>query len=405
VATALDTGRVITKVVLPTLAKGVIIRRPAAVAMAERFGLDTTAVNQVRALRDRYGTDPIPLKVPGRSFVLIMSPEDVGRVLEGSPEPFALATREKTAALAHFQPHGVLISHGPERTRRRELVEDVLETRNEVHSLAGPIVDVVRDEADLLMRHAVAVGGLTWDGFAQAWWRVVRRIVLGNGARADNELTDELSSLRGNANWAYLHPRRERLRQDFDRRLRGHLDRAEPGSLAGMGRDIAEQAPHWLFAFDAAGIATLRALALLADRPTEDRRASVLESVRLWPTTPMVLRESTEPTGWAGAKYPEGTTFLVYTPFFHRDPDRLPFADSFAPEIWLDGRAQADPALVPFSGGPGVCPGRNLVLLTASALLDAVLEHHRFRLRSHEFGGKLPGTLDHFRLEFDVTQA
>jgi cytochrome P450 len=175
------------------------------------------------------------------------------------------------------------------------------------------------------------------------------------------------------------------LRQDFDRRLRGHLTRA-----------------HWLFAFDAAGIATMRTLALLAGRPAENRRAAVLESLRLWPTTPMLLRESTRPTEWAGTTHPAGTTFLVYTPFFHRDPDRLPFADTFTPEIWLDGRAAADPALVPFSGGPGVCPGRNLVLLTTSLVLDALLEHHRFHLRSHRFGEKLPGTLDHFRLEFDV---
>jgi cytochrome P450 len=404
VATALDTGRALAKVVLPTLAKGAIVRRPTAVALAERFGLDTAAVAEVRRLRDRYGPAPVPLKVPGRSFALVLSPEDVGRLLEHSPEPFSLATKEKTAALAHFQPRGVLISHGLARTARRELVEEVLETGQEVHSLAGVITDVVRDEVDLLLRHAVAVGGLTWNGFAQAWWRVVRRIVLGNGARADDTLTDELSTLRGNGNWAYLHPRRERLRQDFDRRLRGHLDRAEAGSLAGTGRDIADQVPHWLFAFDAAGIATVRALALLAGQPTVDRRAAVLEAVRLWPTTPMVLRESTAPTEWAGTTYPEGTTFLVYTPFFHRDPDRLPFADSFAPEIWTDGRADADPALIPFSGGPGVCPGRNLVLLTTSAMLDAMLEHHGFRLRSHELGARLPGTLDHFRLEFDVTQ-
>ena len=64
---------------------------------------------------------------------------------------------------------------------------------------------------------------------------------------------------------------------------------------------------------------------------------------------------------------------------------------------------QTDFGIKPFSGGPGVCPGRNLVLLTTSAMLDAMLEHHRFHLRSHELGEELPGTLDHFRLEFDVT--
>jgi len=412
VASALDTGRIIGKVALPTLAKGVIVRRPLSVALAERFGLDASAVALLRGLRDRYGPGPLRLRIPGRDFVLVLGAEDVGRVLDGSPEPFALATREKKAALAHFQPNGVLVSEGEIRTRRRHAVESVLETGHEVHSLAGNITAVVRDEADLLTRHAVSTGSLTWDGFALAWWRAVRRIVLGNGARPDRELTDELASLRAHGNWAYLHPRRERLRAKFDRRLRNHLERAEPGSLAEVVArtsasddvDFAGQVPHWLFAFDAAGIATMRALALLAGRqPEPDHlRASVLESVRLWPTTPMILRESTERTELHGEVYAAGTTFLVFAPYFHRDPERLPFANRFTPEIWLDGRAQADPALVPFSGGPGVCPGRNLVLLTTSTMLGALLEHHTFRLRSHEIGAEVPATLNHFALKFDV---
>ena len=415
VASALDTGRVIGKVVLPTLAKGVIIRRPRSVALAERFQLDGSAVALVRRLRDRYGPGPLRLRIPGRSVVLVLSAEDVGRVLDGSPEPFALATREKKAALEHFQPHGVLVSQGEIRTRRRHVVESVLETDHEVHSLAANITAVVRDETDLLLRHAVSTGSLTWDGFALSWWRAVRRIVLGNGARQDHELTDELASLRAHGNWAYLHPRRERRRARFDRRLRTHLERAEPGSLAEViartsaseDVDVAGQVPHWLFAFDAAGIATMRALAVLAGQAEPKRepdylRACVLESVRLWPTTPMILRESTAPTELHGEDLPAGTTFLVFTPYFHRDPERLRFANRFMPEIWLDGRAQADPALVPFSGGPGVCPGRNLVLLTTSTMLGALLEHHGFRPRSHHIDPDVPATLNHFALEFAI---
>src|SRR4051794_7430480 len=36
-------------------------------------------------------------------------------------------------------------------------------------------------------------------------------------------------------------------------------------------------------------------------------RACVLESVRLWPTTPVVLRESTTATTWAGGVMPRRT--------------------------------------------------------------------------------------------------
>ena len=91
--------------------------------------------------------------------------------------------------------------------------------------------------------------------------------------------------------------------------------------------DPVDQIPQWLFAFDPAGMASIRALALLAvdaderervrtelagidlDTPQELRRlrAAVLESVRLWPTTPMILRDTTEDTTWSSGRLPRGT--------------------------------------------------------------------------------------------------
>ena len=89
---------------------------------------------------------------------------------------------------------------------------------------------------------------------------------------------------------------------------------------------------------------------------------------------------------------------MIFVPYFDRDPERLPFADQFAPEVWLDGQAEAY-GLLPFSAGPAACPGRNLVLLTASAMLARLLaaEPHveGFPLRP---GESLPATLDHTRL-------
>jgi hypothetical protein len=260
IASRLDTGRTLATVLLPTLAKGVIVRRPGVMALAEKVQSDATAIGTMRKLRDRYGPEPLRLRITGRSVVLLIDPADVARVLAESPEPFSLATKEKTAALEHFQPHGVIVSRGEERERRRKLNERVLRPEH------VPVETIVRDEADLLVRHAMSTGKLTWDAFAQAWWRIVRRIVLGAGARVDEQLTDDLKALRQNANWAYLHPRQRGLRARFERRLREHLDRREQGSLAAVATpdELAGQVPHWLFAFDAAGIVTMRALAMAA---------------------------------------------------------------------------------------------------------------------------------------------
>jgi cytochrome P450 len=385
ISSRLDTTRVLATVLLPTLAKGVIVRRPGVMAFSEKLQADATAIDTMRHLRDRYGPEPVRLRITGRSVAVLVDPADVGRLLTESPEPFALATKEKKAALRHFQPHGVLISEGEARERRRELNERALRPEN------VPVEAIVRDEADLLTRHVMSTGELTWDSFSQAWWRIVRRVVLGNHARDDDQLTDDLKALRENANWAFLHPKQRGLRERFQRRLDEHLARREEGSLAAYPDDLSGQVPHWLFAFDAAGIVTMRALAIGA-RGTH----GVLESARLWPTTPIILRESTKPTRWHGIWLPENTEIVVFTPFFHRDEDRLPYADEYAPEIW---DRPLDPAIVPFSGGPGVCPGRDLVLATGSAMLDALSEHLSFPTLS----APLPKTLNHFGLRMHAT--
>ena len=138
-------------------------------------------------------------------------------------------------------------------------------------------------------------------------------MTLGDAARDDTALTDALARLRALGNWAMFAPRRPALTADFLGRLRTRLERAEPGSLAAVAAGVPagphtaplEQVPQWLFAFDAAGMASFRALALLvahpdgldaaradiagagaARTPLPALRAALLEAVRLWPTTP-----------------------------------------------------------------------------------------------------------------------
>jgi cytochrome P450 len=62
-------------------------------------------------------------------------------------------------------------------------------------------------------------------------------------------------------------------------------------------------------------------------------------------------------------------------------------------------------ALVPFSEGPVVCPGRNLVQLLTTAMLAAILENTEVRLRRPvrlKEGEPLPATLNHFGMRFEL---
>jgi cytochrome P450 len=99
---------------------------------------------------------------------------------------------------------------------------------------------------------------------------------------------------------------------------------------------------------------------------------------------------------------PPGTGLVIYAPLFHRDGERQPFADRFAPELWLDAGAESDWPLIPFSRGPAACPGRQLALLAASAMLATLLRPSELRLVAPDLAPDrpLPGTLDHFALRF-----
>ena len=192
-----------------------------------------------------------------------------------------------------------------------------------------------------------------------------------------------LARLRKDANWSGLKLRRTSVRKEFLRRVRAGIDAAFPGSLASVMRGSpdsdpsapSDQVPQWLFAFEPTGMAAFRALALLAthaDHAAQARQeinsdtsggrnlpflqACVLESLRLWPTTPMILRQTSGQVSWDSGTMPARCGVLVFAPYFHRDGRRVPQADSFDPGRWLQqpDAGSGDPeawGVVPFSEG------------------------------------------------------
>ncbi|GAA1145391.1 cytochrome P450 [Nesterenkonia lutea] len=432
-ATVGETLQALRDIQLPMVAKGPIIRRPKLVAASERFDLDGRGVRRAQTLADKYGRGPLMLNIPGRPMALILHPEDVHRVLDDSPEPFATAETLKRHALKHLEPKVALISHGTERTQRRRLNEVTLEHGSPIHQMADAFMPVVEQEAKVLLDQVGADGGiLEYKPFLDAWFRIVRRVVLGDSARENTELTALTEKLRADGNWAFLKPVDRKGRAALLDQMQAALDRAEPGSLAafmsqrpqGSEAEPAQQIPQWLFAFDPAGMATFRALALLASHParleavrhqiTEEAseatpllgrlRATVLESLRLWPTTPMILRETTTDVEFSHGVMPAGTSVLVFAPFFHRDDRQLDFAHHFAPELWEHPRTREDWPLVPFSAGPGLCPGRHLVLLLTSKFMAEILNQAEIELESHTLDPQgLPSLLNNFGLRFRLS--
>ncbi|WP_260692651.1 cytochrome P450 family protein [Rhizobium laguerreae] len=142
-ASWIDTLRVVAAVVVPTAAKGVIIRRPIMERLAQRQGLDTSAVRQMQRLVRKYGRAPLLLPIPFRPELLILDPADVSTVLHCSPQPFATATWEKRAALAHFEPKNVLISDASRRAELRPIHEHALASADRLHPSSARFKTIV----------------------------------------------------------------------------------------------------------------------------------------------------------------------------------------------------------------------------------------------------------------------
>jgi len=433
-ATVGETMAVIGDVFVPNIAKGVIIRRPKVVGMSEKLGLDKRGIHRLQKLNQKYGSGPLMLKTPdNKRMALVLDPDHANRVLNETPEPFATAEWAKRKALEHFEPDMSLVSHGPERAERRRFNEKVLQSDCPVHGLGARFAQVVEQEGnELLSRVEEGDGKLDWEMFAKTWNRVIRRVVLGDTARDDQVLTEMLEKLRSAANWAFFHPGHDQVKEDFHERLCAYLERGEEGSLAA---EIAQaptndatqpehQVAQYLFAFDPAGMATFRTLALLAAHPDhaeraqveiaenlqqpapklEYLRACVLESLRLWPTTPLVLRQTTEETEWENGIMPAKTSVLLLAPYFHRDERILDNANRFDPDLWLQGGA-GDWPMMQFSAGPGICPGRHVVLSVTSQMLAKLLHGRECQLNPPDrllSSKPMPPLLNNYDLAFKI---
>jgi cytochrome P450 len=395
-ASLVDSVQFNQAVIVPNAIQGLFRRRPGAVAVAARLDLDGRAIRLMEGLRGRYGPGPVWIRVMADRALLCLDVADVALTLDGSPHPFASDPPAKRKGMGHFQPDALTLSRGDLWENRRRFTEAVLETPAEVHSLTGRFLDVVVEEIDRLLNVAAAEGHgtLDFDEWHAMFARLTRRVVLGDAAAEDEELSELLGGLMSEANGLPSEP--SDVYPAYMELLSHYVEAAEPGSLVSLfaaaphdvDTRVDGQATHWIFALqDTLAINTLRALALLAthpgqravvDRELEGEEAPYLaaclqEAMRLWPTTPLLSRETLVDVAWHGATVPAGTQVLIVNPFHHRDRAAFDYADRFAPEEWTEGDAGSERAFNHFSSGPQGCPGRNLSLLLGTAVLAQVL--------------------------------
>ena len=411
-ASILEGVRFTAQVAVPNLIQGLLRRRRIATAAASKTGADGFAVSFMRGLRRSYGDGPLWIRVGTSEALLLLGRESIRHALERSPDPFAADPEPKKSAMSNFQPDALTISRNPVWEDRRRFTEFVLDAGT--RSCAQRFEAIAAEEARSLSE------ALDWEGWNGAVRRATRRIVLGEAAASDEELSLMLAELMDKSN----PPGRGdgELFSRYSEKLERYVEAGEEGSLVALFDEApssaqtrpAGQVTHWLFALgDTLAINALRCLALLATHPDELARvredperlpACLHEAMRLWPTTPMLSREVVRETDWDGVSVPGGTQLLIVNTFNHRDRDQHRFADRFEPEAWLDGNATNDWAFNHFSHGPQGCPGVELAMLVGKAMIATLLGERGVRLLepSIDPAAPLPYSLDYFSLRFSL---
>jgi len=417
-ASLLENARFNALVIVPNAVQGLFRRRRAAVAAATRTGVDGRAVGLLRGMARGHGGGPVWVRVIKDEALLLLDPADIERVLDGSPEPFAADPKPKRDGMVAFQPQAATISRGEQWRSRRRFTEAVLRSPKGGKLLSG-WEKLCREELERMLTGPVAVSGgeLDWDPWHEMVQRIARRLILGDGAAEDEELTELLEELMAEGNGMPGKPG-EGLQQ-LESMIAVHVDAAERGSLAGRfagaPSDAATapigQVPHWLFALgDTLAMNAFRALAVLASdkavltlaRESGDYLGACLqEAMRLWPTTTTLSRVTTERVEWNGESVPAGTQVVIVNTFSHRDPDRIDYADRFAPEEWLAGDASAYAGFNFFSRGPQVCPGTAIATGVGELLLAELIERFKPRAISPrlDLAEPLPHMVDFFGIQ------
>jgi cytochrome P450 len=428
-ASLIENARFNALVIVPNALQGVFRRRRQAVAAATAANVDGRAVGLLTGMSRSHGGGPVWVRVVRDPALLLLTPADVHRALRGSPDPFASDPPAKRDGMVVFQPDAVTISRGEAWRNRRRFNEAVLDTAEPAHEFADRFASVASEEADSLAEAVALEGGeLRWEPWNEAFRRITRRVVLGDAAADDVELSVTLAEMMSEANG--MPGKTSERYPAFVTRLGRYVSGAEPDSLVSRFAEAPADAetkpvgqiPHWLFANgDTLAINAFRALAAIASHPSQHVKvdaelgadgelpyleACLQDAMRLWPTTTMLSRETVVDTDWRGVDVPAGTQVLIPNTYLHRDRERLDYADRFAPERWISGEAAEEWSFNHFSRGPQGCPGAGLTLSIGKAVLAKLLRDLRVELLSPRLAPAqpLPHMLDYFGVRFRISQ-
>jgi cytochrome P450 len=404
--------------IVPYYLRGIFTKNKFWTSFWNKIHRDPLAVNFIRRLRQKYKNNYFYIYLLRNKSLVVLDLEGIKRVLDHSPILYAADPDLKRRGMSHFQPNALTISRGAEWEERRQFNEAVLATSQRVHPQADQILKVIDQATELLTANADRYLG--WDQFDHLFKRITLEIIFGHEARDDTALTDRLTAMMRESNRVFLLGKSKEF-DLFYERIRHYLEAAENGSLTAMCRHVPStaetkvenQIPHWMFAMmETLATNTMRALALISSYPTVEERVRreiqkngtqtpkgidalnylegcIQETMRLWPTTPMLTRQTVQDHVLGGYAVPGNTQIVILNGFNHRDWETDPDAANFRPEFWTD--RSTDYRFNHLSNGTQVCAGKNLALFIAKAVIACLFVRGTYRLRKPKLdSGKPP---------------
>ncbi|KAL5276594.1 hypothetical protein ACFFRR_002048 [Megaselia abdita] len=104
--------------------------------------------------------------------------------------------------------------------------------------------------------------------------------------------------------------------------------------------------------------------------------AVIKETLRLYPSVPLLSRLLDRDTEINGNIHPKGTSVTVLTYNVHRDERYFPDPEKFDPYRFLDQSIEIHPfAFIPFSAGPRNCIGQKFAMLELKTTLSVILRN------------------------------
>ena len=117
------------------------------------------------------------------------------------------------------------------------------------------------------------------------------------------------------------------------------------------------------------------------------------ETLRLYPSVPMMVREATRRGSFRNRTVNAGAQIVLSPWHLHRHERFWDNPDGFDPDRWdtENGKRCARDAYLPFSAGPRICPGAGFALIEGTVLLANLLRAYRFDI----VAGRIPVPVAH----------